>query len=60
MLVKMLGGSTAFGLNTPESDVDYRGVFVNTEPSKILGLEKLDHIQKQETDDIVYCQLPLG
>ena len=56
----MLGGSTAFGLNTPESDVDYRGVFVNTEPSKILGLEKLDHIQKQETDDIVYCQLPLG
>jgi predicted nucleotidyltransferase len=57
MLVKVLGGSTAFGLNTPESDVDYRGVFVNTEPAKILGLEKLDHVQKQETDDIVYYEV---
>ena len=38
MLVKTLGGSTAYGLNTPESDLDYRGVFVNTDPSKILGL----------------------
>jgi predicted nucleotidyltransferase len=57
MLVKALGGSTAYGLNTPESDLDYRGVFINTEPSKILGLGKLDHIQKQETDDIVYYEL---
>lgn len=57
MLVKTLGGSTAYGLNTPESDLDYRGVFVNTEPSKILGLEKLDHVQKQETDDIVYYEV---
>jgi predicted nucleotidyltransferase len=57
MLVKVLGGSTAYALNTPESDIDYRGIFVNTEPSKILGLEKLDHIQKQETDDIVYYEV---
>jgi hypothetical protein len=57
MLVKVLGGSTAYGLNTPESDVDYRGVFVNTEPSKILGLDKLDHLQKQEADDIVYYEV---
>ena len=57
MLVKVLGGSTAYGLNTPTSDVDYRGIFVNTEPSKILGLEKFDHVQKQETDDIVYYEV---
>ncbi len=57
MLVKALGGSTAYGLNTPESDLDYRGVFVNTDPSKILGLEKLEHHQKQETDDIVYYEV---
>lgn len=56
MLVKTLGGSTAYGLNTPESDLDYRGVFINTEPSKILGLERMDHIQKQETDDVVYYE----
>jgi predicted nucleotidyltransferase len=57
MLVKMLGGSTSYGLNTPESDLDYRGVFVNTDSAKILGLEKNDHIQKQETDDIVYYEV---
>ena len=57
MLVKSLGGSTAYGLNTPESDLDYRGVFVNTEPAKILGLSKFDHVQKQETDDIVYYEV---
>lgn len=57
MLVKVLGGSTAYALNTPESDLDYRGVFVNVEPAKILGLEKLDHVQKQETDDIVYYEV---
>ena len=57
MLVKALGGSTAYGLNTPESDLDYRGVFINTEPSKILGLERMDHVQKQETDDVVYYEL---
>ena len=57
MLVKTLGGSTVYALNTPESDLDYRGVFANTEPAKILGLEKHDHIQKQETDDIVYYEV---
>ena len=57
MLIKVLGGSTAYGLNTPDSDIDYRGVFVNTEPSKILGLDKLEHLQKQETDDIVYYEV---
>lgn len=57
MLVKMLGGSNAYALNTADSDIDYRGVFVNTEPAKILGLEKLDHVQKQETDDIVYYEV---
>jgi len=57
MLVKVYGGSTAYGLNTPESDVDYRGVFVNTDPAKILGLEKHEHMQKQETEDEVYYEV---
>jgi predicted nucleotidyltransferase len=57
MIVKTLGGSRAYGLDTPESDVDYRGVFVNTDVAKILGLEKLDHVQKQEVDDIVYYEV---
>ncbi len=57
MLTKIVGGSTSFGLNTPESDIDYRGVFVNTEPSKILGMDKLEHFVKQETDDTVYYEV---
>ena len=57
MLVEVIGGSNAFGLNTAESDMDYRGVFANTDPAKILGLEKLDHVQKQETDDVVYYEV---
>lgn len=56
MLCKTLGGSTAYGLNTPESDIDYRGVFLNTDPAYILGLSKFDVVQKQETDDIVYFE----
>ena len=57
MLCKTLGGSTAYGLNTPSSDIDYRGVFVNDDPAKILGLDKMLHIKKQETDDIVYYEV---
>jgi predicted nucleotidyltransferase len=57
MLFTMIGGSQSYGLNTPESDTDLRGVFINTEPSKILGLERMDHVQKQETDDVVYYEL---
>ena len=56
-LVKTLGGSTAYGLNTPESDIDYRGVFVNTDPAKILGLSRFDVVQKQETEDEVYYEI---
>lgn len=56
-LCKTLGGSNAYGLNTPESDVDYRGVFLNTEPSKILGLNRFDSIQKQDGVDEVYYEI---
>lgn len=57
MIVKTLGGSTAYGLNTPESDLDYRGVFINTDPAQILGLSRFEHHQKQETDDVVYYEM---
>ena len=56
-LIKTLGGSTAYGLNTPTSDTDYRGVFLNTEPAKILGLSRFDVVQKQETEDEVYYEV---
>ena len=40
---KFQGGSFAYGLSTPESDLDYRWVFLHTDFSKIIGLNKQDH-----------------
>lgn len=37
MLCKFYGGSHAYGLNTPESDLDERGVFMNTELPYLIG-----------------------
>lgn len=57
LLCKSLGGSRAYGLETPTSDVDYRGVFINTDPAEILGLKRFEVIQKQETEDEVYYEV---
>ena len=50
LIAKCLGGSRAYHLNTPESDTDLRGVFLNTELSKIVGLEKHEHQESSEVD----------
>lgn len=41
-LCEMLGGSHSYGLNTSESDIDNRYVFLNSEISQIVGLERYD------------------
>lgn len=57
-MVKSYGGSRAYGLNTPDSDTDIRGVFVNTEVSQILGLNRFDHqINKKDKEDTVLVEL---
>jgi hypothetical protein len=58
LLCKMKGGSHSYGLNTPESDLDYRGVFVNNDLATVIGLGKHEHQQKQnEQVDEVYTEL---
>jgi hypothetical protein len=58
LLCKTLGGSRAYGLETLESDTDYRGVFNNTDPAQILGLSRFDvEDNKKEGDDIVYFEV---
>lgn len=42
-LLKFLGGSHSYGLNTPQSDEDLRGVFMHTDPSFIVGLNRFEH-----------------
>lgn len=56
-LVKYLGGSHSYGLNTESSDLDYRGVFANTEISKILGLDRFDHQDNRKGADESYFEV---
>lgn len=50
-LAKYLGGSTSYGLAVPTSDKDERYLFLHTEISKIIGLERYEH-QSKQTDEI--------
>jgi predicted nucleotidyltransferase len=57
-LCKMRGGSHSYGLNTPLSDEDFRGVFLNTEIKTIIGLERHEHQQNQGNGvDEVYTEV---
>lgn len=51
-IAKMLGGSHAYGLNTPTSDLDERFVFLNTNIAHIIGLDKHENqvLQNEEKD----------
>ena len=55
----MLGGSHAYGLNTPQSDLDYRGVYSSNGINTILGLCQQDFATHTEisTDDNIYYEL---
>lgn len=52
----MLGGSHSYGLSTPASDIDYRGVFINTELKHTIGVEKYEHLDLRngEKDEFYY------
>ena len=54
-IAEIIGGSHLYGLSTPQSDIDKRGVFLNTEPGKILGIERFEVIKKQ-TEDTIYFE----
>jgi predicted nucleotidyltransferase len=53
LLCKQLGGSHSYGLDTPQSDVDYRGIFVNTDMASVIGMNKNEHktSQSEEKDE---------
>lgn len=59
-LCKMLGGSHSYGLSTPNSDVDLRGVFINTDAQHILGLNsnaKQFNQNQNNVNDEVFWEL---
>jgi predicted nucleotidyltransferase len=54
ILCELIAGSRLYGIDTPESDFDIRGVFLNTEPSKILGLEKSEILKEENEDSLLF------
>lgn len=43
MICKCMGGSRSYGLMTATSDIDWRGIFLNSDLNHILGLDKYEH-----------------
>lgn len=43
IICRCVGGSRMYGLETPDSDEDFRGIFLNTNLGTILGLDRYEH-----------------
>lgn len=54
VMCKVTGGSRMYGLETPESDIDTRGVFMNTDPGMILGLQRNEIIKEERSDFLMF------
>ncbi|NBQ67369.1 MAG: hypothetical protein EBU46_00470 [Nitrosomonadaceae bacterium] len=58
IICKMQGGSHSYGLNTPSSDIDIRGVFLNDQVSQTVGLDRFEHLDNRANgDDVFYFEL---
>ena len=53
IMLLALGGSHAYGLNTPESDLDIRGIAFNSK-TDLLGLTHFDQVVEPNTDTTIY------
>ena len=47
------GGSYAYGTNNENSDIDIRGITLNT-PSDLLGLTEFEQYEDRGTDTVIY------
>ena len=50
VICEYLGGSHSYGLSTPSSDIDIRGIYTHTDYKKVIGLDKQDHFQIEGED----------
>ena len=61
VVASLIGGSTLYGLNTPTSDVDYRGIYVATDKKYIAGFEKMDSVvlspHNGDNEDATYYEI---
>jgi hypothetical protein len=51
-ICRIVAGSRLYGLETPDSDTDTRGVFLCTDPSEIIGLSRRDIIKSGSEDSL--------
>jgi predicted nucleotidyltransferase len=53
LILYALSGSRAYGTNTPESDIDYRGICI---PPKeyLLGLHQFESRHREKPDEVIY------
>ena len=57
LICQLVGGSNLYGLNTPESDVDYRGIFVATDKKYTTGFEKIESIVRDGDVDATFYEI---
>lgn len=55
-LCSCLGGSHSYGLNTPTSDIDNRGVYIINDIDNLIGLSRNEMMVSQKEDDNVYTE----
>ena len=53
IIFECISGSHAYGLNTPESDIDYRGVCIAPE-DYYFGLYEFDQHEQKDPDRVIY------
>lgn len=57
LLCELIGGSTLYGLNTPDSDIDYRGLFFASRKEYVAGFDSIESIVQTGDIDSAYYEL---
>lgn len=53
IILLVVSGSHAYGLNTPDSDLDIRGIAIENEDT-LFGLDNFEIFESKETDTVIY------
>lgn len=53
LLLKCISGSRAYGLHTPQSDTDYKGIFMSPK-SLFFGFSPIDQVNNESNDIVFY------
>ena len=57
LIAQLIGGSTLYDLNTPTSDIDYRGIFIAQNKTYVTGFDTIESIVQTGEIDSTYYEL---